>query len=376
MIWRYTIKNDKIQGLFDYSESEEPAEYPSFEVALLALGSVRGLGVKSIGKIVDAYGDKLGLIFHDKYENIIERIPSMDLKLHELLTYEIRKDPERIVNLAQKELDNLLKDNIHIIPFSRIPKQMAGYSDSPRWLFVQGDVGTVYSGCLIGAVGTRQPSEEGRRRARLAARILGGYEVAVVSGLAEGIDDEIHRASLERGLKNVAFLGHGINKVFPASTESTREWILNSGGAVVSEYFPNEGFQKSYFVQRNRLQALLSSAVIFIEANQKSGTAYTLEFAHKYRRRIAGFKAKEPGIEQTISLYGYPIFNIISQSGIREFDRFIRSTVGGTNNRNKLIKKITEELGREISIRDLSRSDVQQIIAELIAIAHLASNKE
>ena len=99
-----------------------------------------------------------------------------------------------------------------------------------------------------------------------------------------------HRTSVSEGVRNLAFLGHGINIVFPQETAQTRDRILKAGGAVATEYLPNEHYQKRYFVERNRLQAGLADFVIPVEAHPTGGTAHTVRFARQLGKPVIGIR--------------------------------------------------------------------------------------
>ena len=87
-------------------------------------------------------------------------------------------------------------------------------------------------------VGTRNASTEGLARARRMARKLVDHGVAIVSGLARGIDTAAHRASLDAGGRTIAVFGTGITRVYPAENADLVAEIIDTGGLVVSQFFP------------------------------------------------------------------------------------------------------------------------------------------
>ncbi len=97
----------------------------------------------------------------------------------------------------------------------------------------------------VAVVGTREPTEQGVQVARRVTTLLVELGIAVVSGLAEGIDAAVHQTVLDHGGKAIAILGHGIHVIFPAATASIREGIIKENGLVASEYQ-----RKHFFLER------------------------------------------------------------------------------------------------------------------------------
>ena len=109
----------------------------------------------------------------------------------------------------------------------------------------------------------------------------------VVSGLADGLDSEAHRAAVEAHGLTAAFLGTAIDKTFPAANAGLRRDIEESGGVIVSEYPPGyTGRAAGTFLARNRLIAGLAEAVCVAEARLRSGTLNTVSHAERYGRTV------------------------------------------------------------------------------------------
>ena len=109
----------------------------------------------------------------------------------------------------------------------------------------------------------------------------------VVSGLALGCDSAAHRGCLAAGGTTVAVLPCGVDRVTPVSNSQLGDAILNSGGCFVSEYPPGTPPSNFRFVERNRVIAALSQAVIVIAAEIKSGTSHTVRFACEQNKPLA-----------------------------------------------------------------------------------------
>jgi DNA processing protein len=141
--------------------------------------------------------------------------------------------------------------------------------------------GPLPEGPAMAVVGTRRMSPYGKAAVRLLVPEIVRCGMAVVSGLALGIDGEAHRAALDAGGRTVAVIGSGIDddSIYPREHLGLAKRILESGGAVVSEYPPGAPSLPHHFPARNRIIAGLSRAVLVIEAPRKSGARITARLA-------------------------------------------------------------------------------------------------
>ena len=115
-----------------------------------------------------------------------------------------------------------------------------------------------------------------------------GYKIAIVSGLAVGIDALSHEAALDAGLCAVAFPGSGISEkaFFPPTSLGLAHRIIKAGGCLLSEFEPDFKAQYYSFPMRNRLVAGISKAALIIEAQEKSGTLITARMALDYNKDV------------------------------------------------------------------------------------------
>ena len=137
----------------------------------------------------------------------------------------------------------------------------------------------------VAIVGTRSPSEYGRRWTRKISTALAKSGFTVVSGLAAGIDTEAHTSCLEAGGRTLAVFGTGVDIVYPKPNERLRDRVLQQGLAI-SEYPAGTQPNKTNFPRRNRIIAGLSRATIVIEAPQKSGALITAYQANDFCRDV------------------------------------------------------------------------------------------
>ncbi|PSB52575.1 DNA-protecting protein DprA [filamentous cyanobacterium Phorm 6] len=137
----------------------------------------------------------------------------------------------------------------------------------------------------VAIVGTRSPSEYGRRWTRKISVALATNGFTVVSGLAAGIDTEAHTSCLEAGGRTLAVFGTGVDIVYPQSNERLCDRLVQQGLAI-SEYPAGTQPNKTNFPRRNRIIAGLSRATIVIEAPQKSGALITAYQANEFCRDV------------------------------------------------------------------------------------------
>lgn len=189
----------------------------------------------------------------------------------------------------EERLDHCLLSGVDILTPDdpRYPARLLELPDLPLALYTTGDAACLNGRRYAGMVGTRRPSAYGRQAAFDLSLALAKQGVVVVSGLADGLDSEGHRAAVEADAPTVAFLGTAIDKTYPAANEKLRRRIEACGGAVCSEYPPGyAGKTKGTFLARNRLIAALSEVLCVVEARLRSGTLNTVGHAGRYGRPV------------------------------------------------------------------------------------------
>ncbi len=166
----------------------------------------------------------------------------------------------------------------------RFPELLQQLSNPPLLLYVDGNPDLLHLPALA-IVGSRNPTKGGARNAFEFARHLAGAGFAIVSGLAQGIDTAAHRGALAANGTTIAFLGHGIDRVYPASNRELAEEIADKG-ALVSEFPLGTHPGREHFPQRNRLISGLSLGTLVIEAARRSGSLITARLAAEQGREV------------------------------------------------------------------------------------------
>jgi DNA processing protein len=133
----------------------------------------------------------------------------------------------------------------------------------------------------IAIVGTRNPTDHGKRWARRLSTLLAQQGFTIVSGMAEGIDGEAHQSCLKAGGRTIAVLGTGVDVVYPSHHRQLHADIQKQG-LVISEHPAGTQPNKAHFPSRNRIIAGLSRATIVIEAPERSGSLITARYANEF----------------------------------------------------------------------------------------------
>lgn len=166
----------------------------------------------------------------------------------------------------------------------RFPDLLRQIPNPPLLLYVDGNADLLQLPALA-IVGSRNPTAGGERNAFEFASHLAHIGFTIVSGLAQGIDTAAHRGALAAGGATIAFLGHGIDRIYPASNKALAGEIAASG-ALVSEFPLGTHPGKELFPQRNRLISGLCLGTLVVEAARRSGSLITARLAAEQGREV------------------------------------------------------------------------------------------
>jgi DNA processing protein len=161
---------------------------------------------------------------------------------------------------------------------------LADIPDAPEYLYVKGCIDALHLPSLA-IVGSRNPTRGGLQNAYEFAKHLGASGFCIVSGLAQGIDAAAHAGALDGGAMTVAFLGHGIDSVYPAANADLAQRITQRG-ALCSEFPLGSQPRREHFPQRNRLISGMSLGTLVVEAARRSGSLISARLASEQGREI------------------------------------------------------------------------------------------
>jgi len=166
----------------------------------------------------------------------------------------------------------------------RYPPRLLEIADPPPVLYVAGRPELLGAPSLA-VVGSRNASMRGLMDAEAFARTLSGAGLAVVSGLALGIDAAAHRGGLAGRASSIAVLGNGADVRYPRDNRALAE-ALERGGCVVSEFPLGTPPAPWNFPRRNRLISGLALGVVVVEAAPNSGSLITARCALDQNRAV------------------------------------------------------------------------------------------
>lgn len=164
------------------------------------------------------------------------------------------------------------------------PEILAGIKDPPKELYYIGDISLLKKRC-VSVVGSRSTTQYGRSTAVAIGRRLAEKDVAVVSGMARGIDTCAHKGALDVGGSTIAVLGCGPDVCYPKENYKLKTEIENKG-LVISEYPPGTEPRSFQFPRRNRIISGLSELTVVVQARNESGALITAELAAEQGREV------------------------------------------------------------------------------------------
>lgn len=245
-----------------------------------------------------------------------------------------------------------------------IPSLLTEITDPPKQLYIRGvyTEGDVY---FLTIVGSRKYTSYGKDACESIISGLQGYPIVIISGLALGIDGIAHKSALRAGLQTIAVPGSGLddNVLYPATHKQLAHDILDSGGALISEFEPKWRPRPESFPQRNRIMAGMSHAVLIIEAQLRSGTLITSRLATEYNRDVLAVPGPITGINSA-----GPNMLIQKGAGLVQSSEDILSALGLDKKTSKqktlpLELSVEEQKIYEILHKPLSRDDLVRKLA-------------
>jgi DNA processing protein len=257
------------------------------------------------------------------------------------------------------------------------PPLLLEINDPPKSLRIVGELPQTEKYLCV--VGSRKYSEYGKNVCEKLIEGLRGYSITIVSGLALGMDAIAHRAALRAGLPTIGVPGSGLGEksLYPRTNYMLAQEIIESGGALISEFDDNWMPRLYSFPQRNRIMAGMCHATLIIEAELKSGTLITSKYAIEYNRDVftvpnSIFSKTSEGPHMLLRLGATPITqssDIVTALGLRPREELIqiRDYKNCSTDERELIELLSEPLSRDEIIRRLGKPvyATQTIIATM-----------
>lgn len=165
------------------------------------------------------------------------------------------------------------------------PRLLRQIYDPPIMLWIKGDR-SVLDSTAVSIVGTRKAGNYGRKMADRFAAELVEHGLTIISGLAYGIDGVAHRATVNAGGKTVAVLGSGIDWIYPSDHKGLAAEIVQTGGAVISEFPLGEAPEMGNFPVRNRIVSGMSLGTLVVASGIDGGSMITAKSALDQNREV------------------------------------------------------------------------------------------
>ena len=166
----------------------------------------------------------------------------------------------------------------------RYPPLLGCTADPPPVLWSRGML-DICTAPAVAVVGSRAASPYALQVAARIAEELAGRGMAVVSGLARGVDSAAHRGCLDGGGRTVAVLGSGVDRIYPPEHRDLAGQIAASG-LLLSEIAPGGAPLPEHFPLRNRIISGISLATVVVEASERSGSLITARWALEQGRDV------------------------------------------------------------------------------------------
>jgi len=182
----------------------------------------------------------------------------------------------KVVEVLSEKYPNVLKEALKKI----------GASLGPKKLYYKGNWSEdIFKNCLA-VVGSRHLTYYGRKATEQLVTGVASAGITIVSGFMYGGDEAAHSAAVKCGGKTIAVMPCGIDLIHPPSQKKLYQEILDAGGLIISEYENSTPPQTFTYVQRDRIVAGLSKAVLVTEAALESGSLITASYATKFGKKI------------------------------------------------------------------------------------------
>jgi DNA processing protein len=239
---------------------------------------VNGVGPRIRRRLLDRFGTPTAVFAAAPSE--LRDVEGVGAKLMERIVRAADEiDVEEEIALCERHAISILTEFD-----ANYPRCLGEIPDPPGLLFVRGTL-TPADALGIGIVGTRHATAYGLRQAQRLAASLARAGLAIISGLARGIDAAAHRGALEAGGRTLGILASGVMNIYPPEHNELAV-LVAANGALISEQPPRSAPLSGTFPQRNRIISGMSLGVIVIEAAERSGALITARHAMEQGRDV------------------------------------------------------------------------------------------
>ena len=247
----------------------------------IALSMQSRIGVRAVVHLVRTFGSAEA-VYAASVDELVGRAELQESVAREIVARKTHK-------AADRELTYCARHGIEPIASTEkaFPALMLETDDYPHVLYIKGNVEAL-GGLTLSMVGTRHISQYG---VTMCERLVEGLsrrvpQLAIVSGLAFGVDVNCHRAAVRHHLPTVAFVANALPAVTPAQHTAFAREIVDEGGAIVTELHSQTKQNGRYYIPRNRLIASISGGTVVVESGASGGSLHTAAMADSYNRVV------------------------------------------------------------------------------------------
>ena len=243
------------------------------------LSLINGLGSIKKQKLLEKYKTPENIYKLDKKELL--KVSGIGEKLADSIL------DKSLLEKAERNIEYMIKNKIDIISIydKEYPQILKEIYSPPISLYIKGNK-NILNSYKIAIIGSREPSEYGKKAAKYFSYNLAKNNITIVSGLARGIDSISHLGAIASNGKTIAVVGNGLDIVYPRENDILAQEIINREGCIISEYPIGTKPERMNFPARNRIVSGISNSVLVVEAKKKSGTLITVDFALEQGREV------------------------------------------------------------------------------------------
>jgi len=250
------------------------------EIYWLAFNAFQGIGPARFKLLLEYFGSAQKA-FEASAEELTKIGLSKNLVL-KFLNFRENFDPNSYFLRVKKM-------GIEIITYENknYPKLLKEISESPFLLYVKSkNIKEIFNLKAIAIVGTRTPTNYGKKITEMIVKQLVDKGWVIVSGLARGIDRVAHQTAIKSKGLTIAVLGTSLDYIYPPENKTLAEEIFQNNGAVISEFPLGAKIEPGNFPARNRIISGLSFGVVVTEAACDSGSLITASWAANQGREV------------------------------------------------------------------------------------------
>ncbi len=338
---------------------------------IIGLVQAKGINTNQIRDFIEKYGS---------LDELCERKPYVASKLAQKNIF--NKKTYSPFDFGKQQVELCEKYDIKIISYwdEQYPRLLKQIHYPPVILYVKGELQSS-DAKPVSIVGTRAATTYGRLATERFVEYFVKYNLIIVSGLARGIDTKVHLETIKNKGITYAIIASGIDCINPAISNKNAEKIIESGGAVISEYPCGTKAMPGYFPQRNRIISGISIATLVIESAEKGGSLITAKFAFDQGRDVFAvpgniFSEKSAGtnslIASDIAAMAKSPEYVLNDLGIADAEKikmFRKEQEQKLDNNEKVILDLLNHEPRHIDeIADKTEADINEVLVTLLKL--------